>query len=88
MKEPAKTTIITSFYNKESKQDESTAFVALGNGEVRIHRFIFTPQTDDSPKYMKDVDTVMGILRDIYGEIEMVDYHRGKTQIHYINHLM
>lgn len=88
MKEPAKTTIITSFYNKDSKQDESTAFVALGNGEVKIHRFIFTPQTDDSPKYMKDVDTVMAILRDIYGEVEMVDYHRGKTQIHYINHSM
>lgn len=88
MKEPAKTTIITSFYNKETKQDESTAFVALSNGEVKIHRFIFTPQTDDNPKYMKDVDTVMGILRDIYGEVEMVDYHRGKTQIHYINHSM
>lgn len=88
MKEPAKTTIITSFYNKESKRDESTAFVALSNGEVKIHRFIFTPQTDDSPKYMKDVDTVMAILRDIYGEVEMVDYHRGKTQIHYINHSM
>lgn len=86
MKEPAKTTIITSFYNKESKRDESTAFVALSNGEVKIHRFIFTPQTDDSPKYMKDVDTVMGILRDIYGEVEMVDYHRGNTEIHYINH--
>lgn len=88
MKEPAKTTIITSFYNKESKQDESTAFVGFPNGEVKIHKFIFTPQTDDSPKYMKDVDTVMGILRDIYGEVEMVDYHRGDTEIHYINHSM
>ena len=88
MKEPAKTTIITSFYNKDSKQNESTAFVALGNGEVKIHKFIFTPKCDDSPKYMKDVDTVMGILRDIYGEVEMVDYHRGKTEIHYINHSM
>lgn len=83
---PAKTTIITSFYNKDSKQNESTAFVALGNGEVKIHKFIFTPQCDDSPSYMKDVDTIMNILRDIYGEVEMVDYHRGNTEIHYINH--
>ena len=82
---PAKTTIITSFYNKDSKQNESTAFVALGNGEVKIHKFIFT-QCDDSPSYMKDVDTIMNILRDIYGEVEMVDYHRGNTEIHYINH--
>lgn len=83
-----KTAIITSSYNKDSKQDESTAFVALENGEVKIHKFIFTPQTEDSPKYMKDVDTVMDTLRDIYGEVEMVDYHRGNTQIHYINHSM
>lgn len=83
---PAKTTIITSFYNKDSKQNESTAFVALGNGEVKIHKFIFTPQYNNNPSYMKDVDTIMNILRDIYGEVEMVDYHRGNTEIHYINH--
>lgn len=81
-----KTTIITSFYNKDSKKNEATAFVAIGDDKVKIHKFIFTPQCDDSPKYMKDVDDIMDILRDIYGEVEMVEYHRGDTEIHYINH--
>ena len=81
-----KTTIITSFYNKDSKQNEATAFVAIGDDKVKIHKFIFTYPTDDSPSYMQDVDTIMGILRNIYGEVEMVEYHRGDTEIHYINH--
>lgn len=81
-----KTTIITSLYNKDSKQNEATAFVALENGEVKIHKFIFTPQCEFSPKYMQDVDDIMDILRGIYGEVEMVEYLRGNTEIHYINH--
>ena len=82
---PAKTTVITSTYNKERNQNESTAFVALGDGKVKIHKFIFTYPWGDSPNYMQDVDDIMNVLMDIYGDIEMVDYHRGDVETHYIN---
>ena len=79
-----KTTIITTFYNKDTQRNESTAFVALEDGTVKIHKFIFMYPWGDGPTYMRDVDDIMDKLMEIYDEVEMVDYHRGDTQVHYI----
>ena len=79
-----KTTVITSIYDIAKEEGEALAFVRLEDGTIKVHKFLFKYRWNNGPDDKQDLKDIVNILKDIYGDIEVVDYHVNDMEYHLV----